>query len=44
MKTALTIYSATRISAVIVNASRGCRMSWLQVKGLYSTGQQEKTI
>ena len=44
MKAAVAIRSTTRTIAGIFNAPRHARVSWLYVKGLHSTGKQERTI
>jgi len=44
MRAALTIYCATRVAAVISNAPRRCRMTWLHVKKQNSPGQQKEII
>jgi hypothetical protein len=42
MQAVPTIYCATQAAAVIFNAPRRCRMTWLRVKKQNSTGQQEE--
>jgi len=44
MQAVPTIYCATQTAAVISNAPRRCRMTWLHVKKQNSPGQQKKVI